>query len=108
MEKVNKIKQTFLWLITVIGLVLTIVGSVQFLNLGLKKYIFTKADYNYCRQMQPIETPVKGTVPTDAEILKQCEDQRDSQKQSEAASATAFMIVGLPIFISFLRLSRRG
>ena len=103
----DKLKKFFQWAFTTIGLVLLIVGGVQLLDLGLKKYIFTKADYNYCYQPVPVEGRPDKPVADNVDYQKQCEDQRSSYKQRQASNATAFLLVGSPIFFGFLRQARR-
>jgi hypothetical protein len=89
------IKKIFLYLCTLTGLTLTIIGSVMLLNLALKQWIFTKADYNYC----PPE--VISQISKDRGWT--CEDQRTADKQSEAAQALALIITGTPVMIFFYR-----
>lgn len=52
MNKYPLIRKIYLYLFALIGLVLITIGSVQLINLGLKVYVFTKADnyYNYPAQ----------------------------------------------------------
>jgi hypothetical protein len=88
------LKRFFLWLFTTIGLILLVIGGVQLLNLALKTYVFTKADYNYCHNY-PKEEQIDYT--------DQCEDQRTADKQRQAANATAMLLIGAPLFVGFIR-----
>lgn len=97
------LRKSFLYIFATVGLVISIIGAVSLINLGLKKYIFTKAD-NYCYQYASPVTPDKtGTItaPTQAELdrqQKQCEDSQAASKQSQAANAIAMLIVGIPLY----------
>ncbi len=58
MEKNSLIRKIYLYLFTIIGLVLLVIGSVNFINMGLKAWVFTQADgetslYNE----KPVEVP---------------------------------------------------
>lgn len=100
----DKIKRLFVWIFTLIGLILMIIGSVQIINLGLKTYIFPKADSNYCYSPP---SPVDGKPLPDDGYLKQCRDQQDAQKQRDASQALALLITGTPVFTYFLRRTKQ-
>lgn len=99
----TKIKEVFLWLSTLIGLVLLIVGGVGILNLGLRAWVFTKADSIACAYIQPV--PVKGQ-PDPVRQLKDCQDQQTAQKQNDAAQDVALILVGAPVFLGFFKKAR--
>jgi len=44
MEKHSLIRTIYLYLFTLLGLVLLTIGTVRFLDMGLKAFVFTKAD----------------------------------------------------------------
>jgi len=44
MEKHSLVRTIYLYLFAILGLVLLTIGSVRFLNMGFKTFIFTKAD----------------------------------------------------------------
>ena len=100
----KNLKTLFLWIITIIGLILFLVGSVRLLNLGLKQYVFTKSDYP-CYESIPAQAD-KGGNFIDSKRL--CEEQRTSEKQREAANSLAYLIVGMPIFLTFYKLARKS
>ncbi|MBX4187934.1 MAG: hypothetical protein KW793_02240 [Candidatus Doudnabacteria bacterium] len=99
------VRKIFLYIFASVGLVLSIIGSVSLINLGLKTYIFTKAD-NYCyERSMPLMKDPNGTNMTEEESKKQeaennriCEEQRAATKQSQASNAISMLIVGLPLF----------
>lgn len=99
------LRKSFLYIFATVGLVLMIIAGVSLIDLGLKTYVFTKAD-NYCYNQIPVmPVPDKtGNVsqPTQAEQdaqKKQCEEQRTSNKQSQASQAIAMAIIGLPLYL---------
>ena len=97
------LRKSFLYIFAAVGLVLMIIGGVSLIDLGLKTWVFTKAD-NYCYYASsPMTVDKNGSTveqtpaQKDAQ-LKQCEEQRSANKQSQAANAVAMLIVGLPLY----------
>ncbi|HEV8600996.1 MAG TPA: hypothetical protein VGQ87_00150, partial [Patescibacteria group bacterium] len=97
------LRKSFLYIFATVGLVISIIGAVSLINLAIKSYILTKAD-NYCyNYAYPMSVDKEGksielTQQQKDEQKKQCEEQRTSQKQSQAANAIAMLIVGLPLY----------
>ena len=52
------IRKIYLYLFSLIGLVLVVIGCVELVNLGLKAYVFTSADQYYS---YPVAAPVEPT-----------------------------------------------
>ncbi len=100
------IRKIYLYLFSLIGLVLVVIGCVQLVNLGLKAFIFTSADQYYS---YPIAAPVvpsdknaSTTVPvqpTDAQMQTYQDQQTKSQRESAAAEALAMIIIGVPLYL---------
>jgi len=97
---------------------LIIIGGVSLINLGLKTYIFTKADQDYyyripVAQKIIIEDGVEKAVEkelTEEEIKEQEEtakEQRSAQRQRDAAQAVAMLIVGIPLYTYHWRQVRK-
>ena len=107
MNKYPFIRKIYLYLFTMVGLSLVVIGGVQLVNLGLKAYVFTKADvyYDYPRVMAtkaPIEPggePVEIGQPSQEEIDEYQTKQKTSQRHRDAANALAYIIVGLPLYL---------
>jgi len=105
------VKKIYVYLFSAIGLVLVVIGAVQIINLGLKAWIFTKADvyYNY---PAPVSAPEKGGQPIQQPDPKVVEEfQKNnliSQRQRDAANALAMIIVGAPLFIYHWTIARKS
>lgn len=126
MEKHNlSIRTVYLYLFSLVGLVLLIIGCVRFINMGLKVFIFTQADQEITYFQRP--API---MPTDfkrcsaindsnkiclseeekiqydnmALEYKNWQDQANkidivkSRRQSDASINLALIIVGLPLY----------
>ena len=112
MNKYPLIRKIYLYLFALIGLVLITIGCVRLVGLGLKTYIFTKADiYIEYPIAKPIRTAlvevdkvegdkaVEFEQPTKEEIEEYQNKQQTANRQREAAESLAFIIVGLPLYL---------
>lgn len=99
------LRKAFLYIFASVGLILMIIGGVSLIDLGLKTYVFTKAD-SYCYERSPVSVVDKNAAPLTAEQQKQedewnrkqCEDNRAASKQGQASNAIAMLIVGIPLY----------
>lgn len=98
------IRKIYLYLFALIGLVISTIGAVQLVNLGLKTYVFPNADNYYPYPMEkPVPASPAGATtttrePSQKEIDTYNERQRTSQRQRDAANALAMLIVGVPLY----------
>lgn len=107
MNKYPLIRKIYLYLFALIGLVLITIGCVRLVGLGLKTYIFTKADVYYDYPMaRPMKiAPAEGNKteefqqPSKEEIDAYQEKQKTANRQREAAESLAFIVVGLPLYL---------
>jgi hypothetical protein len=109
------LRKVFLYIFASVGLVLSIIGLVSLINLGLRTYVFTKSDYpcydsySYAPMKEPngqeISKEEQDRIAKDNE--RRCIDQRTSDKQRQASNAIAMLIVGLPLFGSFWNTIRK-
>lgn len=123
------IRTIYLYLFTLVGLAMTVVGAAKIVDLGLKQYIFTKADEdnyraypaeppapkNYLVERGLTEEQKKGLSEEQKQTLKQWEedykrwreeqssqpkiDYRTAQKQRTASNALSLILVGLPLYL---------
>ena len=74
------------------------------MNLGLKTYVFTKADdqfyagpcYEYSRA--PIKEGESPRELSKDECDAQRKEERSARRQNQAANSLAFILVGLPVW----------
>ncbi len=135
-EKHSLVRTIYLYLFTIIGLSLVIIGTVRFLDMGLKAFIFRGADDPERVQQKYYQTYLpysveKITAPeavdgieglTDAEkdslknFIKDYEAWREdeekidylsSRRQKEASINLSMLLVGLPLYLYHWRIIRR-
>ena len=117
MNKHPLIRKIYLYLFTLVGLALITIGGVRLVGLGLKTFIFTKADVYYEYPMaRPVKAPLiieedrKTTEfeqPTKEEVEEYQRKQKNSNRQREAADSLAMIIVGLPLYLYHWRLIKK-
>lgn len=90
------IRKIYLYLVTLIGIVIFVIGTIQLLDLGLKAYIFKQADFDY--YSMPVSPEGKSEF-NETEYKKQMEQNRLAQKQRQASSAIAMIVVGFPLYL---------
>ena len=133
LNKHSIIRTIYLYLFALVGLALLITGFVRFIDMGLKMYVFTKADepekirQSYYYSTPPIsvaklEKLQEGEELTEQEKIaikswiadyqewQEKEEKIDylaSRRQREASSNLAMILVGLPLYLYHWRLIRR-
>ena len=112
MEKADRkelIRTIYLYLFSLVGLVLIVIGCVRIVDLGLKTWIFKKADQiiaypEYPRVLKPgtIETEEALTPEQEEkfriEQLAYQEKEQEARTERTAANSLAMLIVGIPLF----------
>ncbi len=112
----NVIRQIYFYAATLIFLVMSVIALISLLNLGLKTYVFTKAEmaYDPCVNQPTVAIAPPGTsdfkAPTAQEQADQqarCEkqqvDQRDSQRQNTLVQYLSMLLVAAPLFFLHFR-----
>lgn len=123
------IRTIYLYLFALVGLAMAVVGMARLVDIGLKQYIFTKADEEIYRSF-PAEPPApknylverglteeqkKGLSEEQKKAMVQWEidyknwqesqknqpkiDYKTAQTQRNASSALSMILVGLPLYL---------
>lgn len=104
------IRLLYLYLFSFIGLIVSVIGTIQIVDLGLKIYIFKEADrYDY-PAMAKFDPSGKEIVLTDKEkeeqkIIQENETKRNRQRQ--VSTALSMILVGLPLYKYHWKLIKR-
>lgn len=108
------LKKAYLYLVSVISLIIAVIGAIILLNMALKTWVFKKADLaNYsqpCYSAKPVAPNGQPTVCTpeeEARQKKQNEENRAAQKQSDAAQALAMIIIATPVWFFHWRMAKK-
>ncbi|MFA5853508.1 MAG: hypothetical protein WC866_00320 [Patescibacteria group bacterium] len=108
----NTIRQIYFYAATLIFLIMSVIAAISLLNLGMKTYVFTKADfaYNSCdmgyARPMPVAVEEGAKQPSQADLdaqksecEKNQEEQRDAQRQNSLAQYIAMLVVSAPLFV---------
>ncbi len=114
-SRTGLLKKIYLYVVSLVSLIMIIVACVSLINLGLKAFVFTKADDSfYSTYACPVASPASPdataaqTAPCDAATQQQQQhDQLVASREAEASRDLALLIVGLPIFFYHWRLVRK-
>ena len=89
----------YLYLFSFVGLLITIIGSVQITDLVIKTYIFKVSDYTY--YAEPIMPPDgKQFATISAELQKQRNDQEQTnQRKRQLSTSLSMILVGIPLYL---------
>ena len=113
------IRTIYLYLATLVGLILIIIGSVRLIDLGLKAIVFRGADVfvNYPNYPVPAErslekTPAGEIAPEDMEKFRKEQAKAEMEnlgreRQRTAASSLSMIIVGIPLFLFHWRIIKK-
>ncbi len=106
------IKKVYLYLVSLISLVIFVIASIMLINLAMKTWVFPKADHDIYYPTYAPATCVDANdtnckpVSTE-EYEKQAVEQRSAQKQRDASQALAMIIVATPVFFYHWKLARK-
>jgi len=132
LEKHSLIRTIYLYLFALVGLALLITGAVKFLDMGLKMFIFTKAEdpeklqqrYYYSipipieklenyQTSEELTDEEKATLKSFLENYKKWEEEEAkidylaSNRQKQASSNLAMILVGLPLYLYHWRIIKK-
>lgn len=88
----------YLYLFSFVGLLITVIGSIQIVDLTLKTYIFKVSDYS-SYPMTPV-TDEKGKVLQSVEDQqKQQEAEATNQRKRNLSNSLAMIVIGTPLYL---------
>lgn len=87
----------YLYLFSFVGLLITVFGGIQIVNLGLKTFVFKNADKYMIYPGNLAKTDPNYISPED--MKKQQDEQVQNQRQGEMANSIAMIAVGLPLYL---------
>ena len=107
------LKKAYLYLVSIISLIIIVVASIMLINMALKTWVFTKADTNFymheCFPGKPVENTAEAecTAEEKAAQEKINADNRAAQKQRDAAQSVSMLLVAVPVWFFHWRMARK-
>jgi predicted permease len=109
MEKNDLLTLIYLYWFSAIGLILVVIGAVKLLDVAMRTFIFSQADFYYFPT--PAITITANEKLSQEELQKKIEEQkrieeanRKSQRQREISRSLAMILVGAPLYFYHWRL----
>ena len=87
----------YLYLFSFVGLLITVFGGIQIVNLGLKTFVFKNADRYTVYPMSVAKTDPSYVSPE--EMKRQQDEQVQNQRQGEMAYSIAMIAIGVPLYL---------
>jgi len=120
----QSVKKVYLYLVSFAALIIAIIGSIMLINLALKTWVLTKADqdfyqpdyYRCTANQQAANDPKAAPITIDeskcsadelAKLKAEANDRRTAQKQRDAATAIAMVLVASPIWYIHWKWARK-
>ncbi|HCQ31205.1 TPA: hypothetical protein DIU27_02365 [Candidatus Collierbacteria bacterium] len=89
----------YLYLFSFVGLLITVIGSIQIIDLGLKTYLFKVSDYSYYSDAV-IAPDGKQSPSISVEEQKRRNDlEQSNQRKRQLSSSLSMIIVGAPLYL---------
>ena len=108
------IKKVYLYLVSLISLIIVIAAAIMLINMALKAWVFKKADKTIyyapkivCDSTIPNPAPECSDPDFQAKEEAREKESRSAQRQRDAAQAIAMIIVATPVFLYHWRLARK-
>lgn len=87
----------YLYLFSFVGLLITIIGSIQIIDLALKTYVFKVSEYTYYPETTPVEK--SGTTISSDELAKRNQEEQSNQRKRQISNSLAMIMVGAPVYL---------
>jgi sortase (surface protein transpeptidase) len=89
------IRLLYLYLFSFVGLLITIIGSVQLIDLGLKTYVFKVSEYTYYSDPMIEE---KQKISTE-EMEKRSKQEQSNQQKRQLSTSLSMILIGVPLYL---------
>lgn len=88
------IRLLYLYLFSFVGLLISIIGSIQLVDLGIKSYVFRVSEYTYY-----VEPTVDGKqIVSSEEMERRNKEEQANQRKRQFSNSIAMILVGVPVY----------
>lgn len=88
----------YLYLFSFVGLLITVIGSIQITDLVLKTYVFKVSEFS--SYPMPAIKDERGLVTlTSEEQQKQQEMEAENQRKRQLSNSLAMIAIGVPLYL---------
>ncbi len=97
------IRKLYLYLFSLIGLLIVVIGAVQMVDLALNVFVFPDADRygDYPRFPGELGSDMSDEeqIAYEAQMVEYQEIEQSRSRQRQLSSALAMLVVGLPLYL---------
>jgi hypothetical protein len=90
------IRLLYLYLFSFVGLLITVIGSVQIIDLGIKTYVFKVSEYTF--YSEPMMVDGKQTMSAEEAERRNLIEQ-SNQRKRQLSTSLAMIVVGIPLYM---------
>jgi hypothetical protein len=76
---------------------ITVIGSIQIVDLTLKTYVFKVDEYTYYPETSPIDG--KMPVVSQDEAKKRSDEEQANQRKRQISNSLARIVIGTPLYL---------
>lgn len=87
----------YLYLFSFVGLIITVIGGIQIVDLTLKTYVFKVTEYSYYPEPAPVEPGGKQVNMVDQEYRNKIEQA--NQRKRQLSNSLAMIMIGTPLYL---------
>lgn len=87
----------YLYLFSFVGLLITVIGGIQIVDLTLKTYVFKVSEYTYYPESAPIEAG-KQAISSE-ESKKRQEEEAANQRKRQLSTSLSMITIGAPLYL---------
>lgn len=91
-----KLRLLYLYLFSFVGLLIVVIGSIQFVDLGMRMFLFKDIDYY---EVSPALDKEGKVVESDKDALMRQQREVNRNRQRQFVSASSMILVGLPLYL---------
>ena len=88
----------YLYLFSFVGLLITVIGSIQIVDLTLKTYVFKVTEYSYYPETMPLEPGGKPVMSVE-ESKRRNEEEQANQRKRQLSNSLAMIMIGTPLYL---------
>ena len=90
----------YLYLFSFVGLIITVIGGIQLIDLGIKTYVFKVSEYTYYPETGVTKDgqQIVSTVSNE-EMEKRNKEEQSNQRKRTLSNSLAMIMVGTPLYL---------
>lgn len=88
----------YLYLFSFVGLLITVIGGIQIVDLTLKTYVFKVSEYS-SYPMQAIKDEKGIVLQTAEDQQKQQEMEAANQRKRNLSNSLSMIVIGIPLYL---------